>query len=54
MLAPAEIEMLSIAIAREEAATQEHDYTFGLGLNSGQTAPSLPAPSEREFALLRG
>ncbi len=50
MLAPAEVEMLTLAISEEEASARERELVL-----VGQTVSSFPAglplPSEREFAL---
>ncbi len=52
MLAPAEVEMLTLAIVEEEASARERESVV-----SGGRSPLLPAgrplPSEREFALLQ-
>ena len=52
MLAPAEIEMLTAAISREEATARERQFDQ---LGSPRSAPrnALPVPSENDFALSR-
>ncbi len=52
MLAPAEVEMLTLAIAEEEASAQERELAL-IGGRSLSHPAGLPSPSESEFALSR-
>lgn len=54
MLAPAEVEMLTLAIAEEEASAQERELALigGRPLTLRHSV-GLPSPSEREFMLSR-
>ncbi len=52
MLAPAEVEMLTLAIAQEEATARERE-SASLGVDYTKFVAGLPSPTERNFALSR-
>ena len=52
MLAPAEVEMLTLAIAEEEASARDRESAL-IGEKPSRFPAALPSPSERDFALSR-